>query len=70
MVEINNNQNSGDMNEMIDVNSVSEDGNENVNKNMSVSSNYNDLTDIDWQRSEDGSYSPSSYINRVKTIIK
>ena len=70
MVEINNNQNSGDMNEMIDVNSVSEDGNENVNKNMSVSSNYNDLTDIDWQRSEDGSYSPSSYINRDLSLLQ
>ncbi|KAF0568375.1 Polyphosphate kinase [Psychrobacter nivimaris] len=70
MVEINDNQNSGDMNEMIDVNSVSEDGNENVNKNMSVSSNYNDLTDIDWQRSEDGSYSPSSYINRDLSLLQ
>ncbi len=70
MVEINNNQNSGDMNKMIDVNSVSEDGNENVNKNMSVSSNYNDLTDIDWQRLEDGSYSPSSYINRDLSLLQ
>tara|TARA_R110001606_G_scaffold383581_1_gene545928 strand:- start:2810 stop:5053 length:2244 start_codon:yes stop_codon:yes gene_type:complete len=70
VVEINDNQNSGDMNEMIDVNSVSEDGNENVNKNMSVSSNYNDLTDIDWQRSEDGSYSPSSYINRDLSLLQ
>ena len=70
MVEINNNQNSGDMNEIIDVNSVSEDGNENVNKNMSVSSNYNDLTDIDWQRLEDGSYSPSSYINRDLSLLQ
>ena len=70
MVEINNNQNSGDMNKMIDVNSVSEDGNENVNKNMSISSNYNDLTYIDWQRSEDGSYSPSSYINRDLSLLQ
>ena len=70
MVEMNNNQNSSDINEMIDVNSVSEDGNENVNKNMSVSSNYNDLTDIDWQRSEDGSYSPSSYINRDLSLLQ
>ena len=70
MVEINNNQNSGDINEMIDVNSVSEDGNENVSENMSVSSNYDDLADIDWQRSEDGSYSPSSYINRDLSLLQ
>ena len=69
MVEMNN-QNSGDINEMIDVNSVSEDGNENVNKNMSVSSNGDNLADIDWQRSEDGSYSPSSYINRDLSLLQ
>lgn len=70
MVEINNNQNSGDINDMIDVNSVSEDGNKNVSENMSVSSNYDDLADIDWQRSEDGSYSPSSYINRDLSLLQ
>jgi polyphosphate kinase len=70
VVEINNNQNSGDINDMIDVNSVSEDGNKNVSENMSVSSNYDDLADIDWQRSEDGSYSPSSYINRDLSLLQ
>ncbi len=70
MVEINNNENSGDINDMIDVNSVSEDGNENFNKDISVSSSHNDLADIDWQRSEDGSYSPSSYINRDLSLLQ
>ena len=28
------------------------------------------LTDIDWQRSEDGSYSPSSYINRDLSLLQ
>jgi len=65
-----NNQNSGDINEMIDVNHVSEDGNENFNKDISVSSSHNDLADIDWQRSEDGSYSPSSYINRDLSLLQ
>ena len=69
MVEMNN-QNSGDINEMIDVNHVSEDGNENFNKDISVSSSHNDLADIDWQRSEDGSYSPSSYINRDLSLLQ
>ncbi|WP_394212823.1 polyphosphate kinase 1 [Psychrobacter piscatorii] len=55
---------------MIDVNSVSEDGNENFNKDISVSSSHNDLADIDWQRSEDGSYSPSSYINRDLSLLQ
>ncbi|MCG3879218.1 polyphosphate kinase 1 [Psychrobacter sp. Ps6] len=70
MVEINNNENSGDINDMIDVNSVSEDNNENFNKDISVSSSHNDLADIDWQRSEDGSYSPSSYINRDLSLLQ
>ena len=29
-----------------------------------------DLTEIDWQRSEDGSYSPSSYINRDLSLLQ
>ncbi|WP_227674577.1 polyphosphate kinase 1 [Psychrobacter jeotgali] len=30
----------------------------------------NSLTQIDWQRSEDGSYSPSSYINRDLSLLQ
>ncbi|MGP4863615.1 polyphosphate kinase 1 [Psychrobacter sp. T6-5] len=49
---------------------MSENGNESFNKDISVSSNHNDLADIDWQRSEDGSYSPSSYINRDLSLLQ
>ena len=28
------------------------------------------LTEIDWQRSEDGNYSPSSYINRDLSLLQ
>ncbi len=30
----------------------------------------NNLTQIAWQRSEDGSYSPSSYINRDLSLLQ
>ncbi|MGO1251399.1 polyphosphate kinase 1 [Psychrobacter sp.] len=32
--------------------------------------NSEDLTEIKWQRSEDGSYSPSSYINRELSLLQ
>ncbi len=32
--------------------------------------NSPDLTEIEWQRSEDGSYSPSSYINRDLSLLQ
>ncbi len=35
-----------------------------------VASRNNILTEVDWQRSEDGSYSPSSYINRDLSLLQ
>ena len=35
-----------------------------------VASSNNILTEVDWQRSEDGSYSPSSYINRDLSLLQ
>lgn len=39
------------------------------NKSQTESSNDN-LTQVSWQRSEDGSYSPSSYINRDLSLLQ
>ncbi|WP_350559467.1 polyphosphate kinase 1 [Psychrobacter sp. CAL346-MNA-CIBAN-0220] len=47
--------------------------NSNVNSSNSKSSptkNNDKLTQIAWQRSEDGSYSPSSYINRDLSLLQ
>ena len=37
--------------------------------NLLIDSSH-DLTEIEWQRSEDGSYSPSSYINRDLSLLQ
>lgn len=44
----------------------------NANKNATNGAikNHNELTQIAWQRSEDGSYSPSSYINRDLSLLQ
>lgn len=39
------------------------------NKSHTESRNDN-LTEVAWQRSEDGSYSPSSYINRDLSLLQ
>lgn len=69
MVEMTGNQ-SGDVNDMIDVNSVNEGANKSINKDMSIDNSLNELADVEWQRSEDGSYSPSSYINRDLSLLQ
>ncbi|MGO2277184.1 MAG: polyphosphate kinase 1 [Pseudomonadales bacterium] len=61
---------SGDVNDMIDVNSVNEGANKSINKDMSIDNSLNELADVEWQRSEDGSYSPSSYINRDLSLLQ
>jgi polyphosphate kinase len=67
---MNSNQDNGDINDMIDVNNVKEGANETFDKDISVSNNHNDLAEIEWQRSEDGNYSPSSYINRDLSLLQ
>jgi len=64
------NQGSSDINDMIDVNKVNEGANESINKDISVDNSSNNLAEIEWQRSEDGSYSPSSYINRDLSLLQ
>ncbi|MGE6325638.1 polyphosphate kinase 1 [Psychrobacter sp. NPDC078370] len=64
------NQGSGDVNDMIDVNNVEDGANDNIDKDISVDNIQNDLAEIEWQRSEDGSYSPSSYINRDLSLLQ
>ncbi|MGO2622971.1 MAG: polyphosphate kinase 1, partial [Psychrobacter sp.] len=51
-----------DVNELNSINSVSNQAN--------VKDNNENLTQIAWQRSEDGSYSPSSYINRDLSLLQ
>ncbi|MDN5897798.1 MAG: polyphosphate kinase 1 [Psychrobacter sp.] len=51
-----------DVNELNSINSVSNQAN--------VKDNNDNLTQIAWQRSEDGSYSPSSYINRDLSLLQ
>ena len=69
MVEMTGNQ-GDDVNDMIDVNSVNEGANKSINKDMSIDNSLNELADVEWQRSEDGSYSPSSYINRDLSLLQ
>ena len=74
MVEMTSNQGSSDVNDMIDVNNVEDGANDNIDKAISIDSSVdniqNDLAEIEWQRSEDGSYSPSSYINRDLSLLQ
>ena len=69
MVEHNSNQSNGELNDMIDVNHVNETATENGIQDIILSS-QDELVDIEWQRSEDGSYSPSSYINRDLSLLQ
>ncbi|MEZ7518583.1 MULTISPECIES: polyphosphate kinase 1 [unclassified Psychrobacter] len=55
---------------MIDVNNVEDGANDNVNKDINIDNSPNNLAEIEWQRSEDGSYSPSSYINRDLSLLQ
>lgn len=64
------NQCSSDVNDMIDVNNVEDGANDNVNKDINIDNSPNNLAEIEWQRSEDGSYSPSSYINRDLSLLQ
>ncbi|GAF55654.1 polyphosphate kinase [Psychrobacter sp. JCM 18901] len=70
MVEMTSNQGSGDVNKMIDVNNVEDGANDNINKDINIDNSQNDLAEIEWQRSADGSYSPSSYINRDLSLLQ
>lgn len=70
MVEMTSNQCSSDVNDMIDVNNVEDGANDNVNKDINIDNSPNNLAEIEWQRSEDGSYSPSSYINRDLSLLQ
>ena len=70
MVEMTSNQGSSDVNDMIDVNNVEDGANDNIDKDISVDNIQNNLAEIEWQRSADGSYSPSSYINRDLSLLQ
>jgi len=70
VVEMTSNQGSSDVNDMIDVNNVEDGANDNVNKDINIDNSPNNLAEIEWQRSEDGSYSPSSYINRDLSLLQ
>lgn len=59
MTDVNNKQDTDSNNTVIAVD----------NKSHTESSNDN-LTQVAWQRSEDGSYSPSSYINRDLSLLQ
>lgn len=75
--------NSGDVNNAMSVNETTDmnsttniidaievnDANGIDNEAHTESSNH-DLTEVDWQRSEDGGYSPSSYINRDLSLLQ
>ncbi len=52
-------------NETIDI-----DGATDISTDTSVERRNKDLAQVDWQRSEDGSYSPSSYINRDLSLLQ
>jgi len=61
-------------NDEVNTNSEADDAVQLSNLPTNVSLNHlNDsegLTEIDWQRSEDGNYSPSSYINRDLSLLQ
>ncbi|WP_446442311.1 polyphosphate kinase 1 [Psychrobacter sp. 1176_08] len=42
----------------------------NVNNDIDTESRGKELAEVEWQRSEDGSYSPSSYINRDLSLLQ
>ena len=41
-----------------------------VNNDIDTESRSKELAEVEWQRSEDGSYSPSSYINRDLSLLQ
>ncbi|MBE0405777.1 polyphosphate kinase 1 [Psychrobacter sp. FME6] len=69
MVGVNDKQDKGNhINDMIDVNELNSINS--VSNQANVKDNNENLTQIAWQRSEDGSYSPSSYINRDLSLLQ
>ena len=84
MSEMDNTQNNNEVtdiieshieaNDEVNTNSEADDAVQLSNLPTNVSLNHlNDsegLTEIDWQRSEDGNYSPSSYINRDLSLLQ
>lgn len=69
MVGVNDKQDKGNhINDMIDVNELNSINS--VSNQANVKDNNDNLTQIAWQRSEDGSYSPSSYINRDLSLLQ
>ncbi|MGR3898654.1 polyphosphate kinase 1 [Psychrobacter sp. 1176_08] len=52
-------------NETMNINDVT-----NVNNDIDTESRGKELAEVEWQRSEDGSYSPSSYINRDLSLLQ
>ena len=84
MSEMDNTQNNNEVtdiieshieaNDEVNTNSEADDAVQFSNLATNISLNHlNDsegLTEIDWQRSEDGNYSPSSYINRDLSLLQ
>ncbi len=75
MAEVYDNQNndgdSNDNNDMIDINDTADNArNTEIKSNNKRESSTEHLTQVAWQRSEDGSYSPSSYINRDLSLLQ
>lgn len=65
MVDVNDKQdNGGEVNHAIDVDNMG------VSVNAQTSRGGESLAEVAWQRSEDGSYSPSSYINRDLSLLQ
>ncbi len=66
--------NEGDSNEnndMIDINDTADSAcNTEIKLSNKQESSIEQLTQVAWQRSEDGSYSPSSYINRDLSLLQ
>ena len=56
--------NGGEVNNVIDVDNMG------VSVNAQTSRGDENLAEVAWQRSEDGSYSPSSYINRDLSLLQ
>lgn len=52
-------------NETMNINDVTD-----VNNDIDTESRGKELAEVEWQRSEDGSYSPSSYINRDLSLLQ
>jgi len=65
VVDVNDKQdNGGEVNNVIDVDNMG------VSVNAQTSRGDENLAEVAWQRSEDGSYSPSSYINRDLSLLQ